>query len=325
LSTRRRGGFTLIELLVVIAIIAILIGLLLPAVQKVREAAARMSCQNNLKQMGLALHNYHDSRGKLPPGVAYWGSNNDYGTCWSIEILPYIEQDNLFKNYNQTVVNQNAANQPVNQTAVKTYMCPSDPVAGVLVAPESGNGSGVNYMTSSYRGVSGMTNTTGQGNAFWDIAQGPPGGFAAGGGTNLIGILHVTNISGLGQEKLQSILDGTSNTLMVGEYYTRTNTRRTSFWAYSYTSYCVSTVSGFAAGAPYLVADYVKCSTATTATPPGLGGGIDNCKRAFGSFHTSGMNFVLGDGSVRMISNSVDPIVLGAMATINNGETLTVP
>jgi prepilin-type N-terminal cleavage/methylation domain-containing protein/prepilin-type processing-associated H-X9-DG protein len=124
-----RRGFTLIELLVVIAIIAILIGLLLPAVQKVREAAARMQCSNNLKQMGLAMHNYNDVYGKLPTGwVTSTANKPSPGWSWAIIILPFIEQDNLLKAMAPDLTTPGGpAVNAVTQTPIKTYRCPSDP------------------------------------------------------------------------------------------------------------------------------------------------------------------------------------------------------
>src|SRR5262245_18405044 len=137
---RRRSAFTLIELLVVIAIIAILIGLLLPAVQTIREAAARLQCSNNLKQSGLAIHNYHETYGFLPPAradaapgfpvVEFNVPAPATGTIAhgpAIFLLPIIEQDNLYKQYRFDLDWRHATNRPVVRTTVKTFVCPSAP------------------------------------------------------------------------------------------------------------------------------------------------------------------------------------------------------
>src|SRR5262249_6375931 len=130
-----RGGFTLIELLVVIAIIAVLIGLLLPAVQKVREAAARSSCQNNLKQIALAVHNYHDANGLMPVNSLITDQQNNWVSpnwSWLARILPYVEQEPLYRNANipkNTLgdTTGNPSTRDLCATQIKTYLCPTDP------------------------------------------------------------------------------------------------------------------------------------------------------------------------------------------------------
>ncbi|MFM8273841.1 MAG: DUF1559 domain-containing protein [Gemmata sp.] len=340
IGTRTRLGFTLIELLVVIAIIAILIGLLLPAVQKVREAAARMQCANNFKQIGLALHNHHDAKGSLPPGSTYYGAccTPPTYTNWAIEILPYVEQEALYTQYRQNELNTSANNNAVGQQRVKAYECPSDRMVGIKEVPSSGPSTS-QWMHGSYRAVSGKANMT-VGWGAWDgfeptlwpnnkmdlsyrsllhaIGQSYNGAPV----TDItIGSMKLSEMGG--PEKFSGATDGLSNTLMVGEYTTHTTTGRGTFWAYTYGSYNQSSV-----GAESRLFGKHYGASGTDATgcwgTPGLYGD-QMCKRAFNSGHTNGANFCLGDGSVRFISYSAAINLLQNMATMAGGESAVLP
>jgi prepilin-type N-terminal cleavage/methylation domain-containing protein len=343
-TSLRADGFTLVELLVVIAIIGVLVALLLPAVQQAREAARRMSCQNNLKQLALALHNHHDVKGTFPPGGMNTGQNGTacYST-WTIEILPFMEQQALYQQYNQSQFNHHTSNLPVVQTRLPAHECPSDPVRFKLEQPASGPGSGVNYRHGSYRAVSGMCgNPVGWG--AWDTFE--PQLWP----NNTMdrawrGVLHATasayngvpaqtalgqggaSVSQLGgPERFSNITDGTSNTLMIGELTFIDVTRRGTFWAYSYASYNQSSIClesrqlnhKYGSPTPTPLPNGTGC-----AGSPGLYGD-QMCKRAFGSLHNNGINFVHADGSLRFVSYNADITVLRAMATIEGGESLNL-
>jgi prepilin-type N-terminal cleavage/methylation domain-containing protein/prepilin-type processing-associated H-X9-DG protein len=335
----RRSAFTLIELLVVIAIIAVLVGLLLPAVQKVREAAARLKCANNLKQIGLALHTHHDARATLPPGGMQSGPNGSpcYST-WAIEILPYLEQEALYKQYNQLEVNTTAANRAVGQQRVKAYECPSDPLAGLLEQPASGPDSGNVWRHGSYRANSGKGNSNNAETA-WDTFEpqywpgntpnqtfkgplhataaaynGVPAQTALGSGGVSVSVMG-------GPETFANITDGLSNTIMAGELTFTDVTRRGTFWAYTYASY---NQSSFLTESRILNNSYNKCWKPDGVNPGGAG--EDNpCKRGWGSMHPGGMNMLLCDGSVRFLSFNVDINLLADLATIAGGESAQLP
>ena len=283
-----RKGFTLVELLVVIAIIGILIALLLPAVQAAREAARRSQCSNNLKQIGLALHNYHDTHKVFPPGVVQQTADPDFvagagnvanpveSWAWSAFLLPFVEQSALHEqggigsgNLLQNVIDT------VARVPVPAYRCPSDTAPKIRTTAIAGfTVRFAEWASSNYKGncshrgcgVDGGLNTTG---IFWRL-------------NNEIG--------------MRDIVDGTSNTIMVGEVcWIRQNLRyQAAVWAGCLQGQQGNCVDDILAGGRGAINHQVN--------------NADQLQESFSSMHPGGAQFVLGDGSVRFISENIEYI-----------------
>jgi prepilin-type N-terminal cleavage/methylation domain-containing protein/prepilin-type processing-associated H-X9-DG protein len=326
-----RRGFTLIELLVVIAIIGVLIGLLLPAVQKVREAAGRMSCSNNLHQIGVALHHYHNDKGVFPPGYTDGNTDpnstpdNDVGPGWgwAAYLLPYVEQDSLFKQIDFTQPVGKGNNVAVSQVPVRLYQCPSDgfiqdtfPVydstfTNPIATVASANYVGCNGWLECFSGAGGNPQP-GSG------ADGLSGGFGGSG----VGLFWRNS-----RTKMASVKDGLSNTIFVGE---RSSDHSPATWTGAIAGgRCPAWMAtqppspySIPPGLPYDNADFGEAfvlSHGNATHVPSADFPIFD-PDTFYSMHTHGANFLFGDGSVHFLTSSINPYTFQYLCTIAGGE-----
>lgn len=295
-----RKGFTLIELLVVIAIIAVLIGLLLPAVQKVREAANRNQCINNLKQVGLALQSHHDTQLKFPPGytsgVSGTGNDTGPGWGWAAYLLPSIEQENLYRSIDFALPIEAPTMAGARTTLIKTYLCPSDTIPSQAI-PVGPRGTSDQLVST--------TCTLAPANYVGNFGIGEPG--VDGEGVFFRG----------SKIRIADITDGTSNTLLVGE---RSFYHAESTWVGAVTG----ANQGPTAGSPLPIqesnaSNFVLAHTGETFKGPAYPEEANH----FTSRHTGIGNFVFADGHVSSLSGSTTYATYKALSTRSGGEAIS--
>ncbi|WP_171472031.1 DUF1559 domain-containing protein [Frigoriglobus tundricola] len=303
--TRPRRGFTLIELLVVIAIIAVLIGLLLPAVQKVRDAAARLRCANNLKQIGLALHSYHDADQSFPAGVrsahvSEWGETDAPGWGWAAYLLPHVEQDNLFRTIRFDLSIADPRNAAARATPVAVFRCPSDAAPPTFTASHEGADGRTpgppicDVAAANYLGMS-TTDDFVEGDMFtvtWD------------------GVLYPNS-----RVRLTDVTDGTSQTFAASE---RDQRHGQATWTGA-----VPGASSHAIGTDVWLDDNVALTLGFVgdAHKPGeVGATMASAHHT--SAHGTGANFLFCDGHVKFLTPSIDFATFKALATRAGNEVV---
>ncbi len=286
-------GFTLIELLVVIAIIAVLIALLLPAVQQAREAARRAQCKNNLKQVGLALHNYHEIANGFPAGwigvnatgQPFVDGGNGWG--WAARILPQIDQGPLYNKLNFSLPVTDASNATIRTTTLPAYRCPSDIGDLVWTITDSGGTALSQLASANYVGSFGTSDV--------DACDGQAAPFRCTGE----GLFFHNSFV-----RLAEITDGTSNTFMAGEHKSDPTLDWHSTW--------VGVIPGGDDA-------FVRIVGTADHTPNHPSNHIDD----YSSHHVGGAHFLMGDGAVRFVSTNISGTVFTGLATRAGGEVIS--
>lgn len=291
---RRSAGFTLIELLVVIAIIAILIALLLPAVQQAREAARRSACKNNLKQLGLALHNYHDSHSVFPPGGVIGsgsGATARNGLGWQTMILPQLEQSNIYTRFNFNISYNQTPNVEQSRTPLPVFLCPS---SDQLESPNEAGSSPLHYW--AVQGPLGAK-LVGTGDYAAEFQTQARGGFAT------QGMFYPNS-----RVRMAWITDGTSNSIAVGEASWKDNSQLRA-WARG-----PNEVTNYHTISCRNIVQSINSKTVPTRWND----------TSMGSEHSGGAQFLLVDGSVRFISENIDMAVYRAASSRDGKETTSL-